>query len=730
MKNTKTITKLFLLFSLSFSSSVFAALSVVSYGISPSTVTKGDSYTVSMVLNSNIPSNYDIRVSGSSSGSGAVKLGGGQKNWSSSSTAQNVGSATLYFHLFKDGVFNGYLERKKTITIKDIPKVTSISPSSATVNEAKVFTVYGSNLPSTIKLSLQNANCGSTYDITSSSAKISCTPQSSGSKQMYVAKQSGGDAISGSPFTVSVASAPVVPKVTSISPSSATVNEAKVFTVYGSNLPSTIKLSLQNANCGSTYDITSSSAKISCTPQSSGSKQMYVAKQSGGDAISGSPFTVSVASAPVVPKVTSISPSSATVNEAKVFTVYGSNLPSTIKLSLQNANCGSTYDITSSSAKISCTPQSSGSKQMYVAKQSGGDAISGSPFTVSILELEEKLGVISGVSPDVATKGKEKQFTIVGSNLPNTIKLSIEDCDNEKTNWISKDKVFFTCTPQKSGSKKLYARSKDGGSILTNSGTYKIQVSEEVVTKPTISITKNPLVENNRLKISVNAQGNGANVVKTSLKIYPKGKISENYLKLYDYRSVTNNDYPSNMPGVGQDFDVNIVNLDSGEYEVLLFVADVNGTVAEAKTTFNFAKTKNEDEYIAEFRREFKKYDNLVYEILDSRNINSSISRAESVTLLEKFLSHNGSNFANYDTSEYYQPFADVRAGDFVPSLVRLAYYKGDNDSITPIAKENTLFKPFDKVSRQEVYRYNGGARFGLGLLLIISCINKENLPI
>jgi hypothetical protein len=315
-------------------------------------------------------------------------------------------------------------------------------------------------------------------------------------------------------------------------------------------------------------------------------------------------------------------------------------------------------------------------------------------------------------------------ISIVNDNAPITesekyqLSLNFKDVDNNLKNaFVSWGDGSTNTTIELSGGNV----SKSIEHIYTKSGnfTWRIEVNDhsnrqvstqktlvigkkEVSTKPTIVITKNPVVENNRLKISVNAQGNGANVVKTSLKIYPKGQISENYLKLYDYRSVKNGNYPNDMPGVGQDWDVNIVNFDNGEYEVLLFVADINGTVAETKTTFSFTKTKNENEYIAEFRREFKKYDNLVYEILDSRNINSSISRAESVILLEKFLSHNGSNFSNYDTSEYYQPFADVRTGDYVPSLVRLAYYKGDNDNLTILNKENTLFNPFNKVSRQE----------------------------
>ena len=103
------------------------------------------------------------------------------------------------------------------------------------------------------------------------------------------------------------------------------------------------------------------------------------------------------------------------------------------------------------------------------------------------------------------------------------------------------------------------------------------------------------------------------------------------------------------------------------------------------------------------FRQEFIHYDPRVATILKSVNKNAPVSRAEAVIMMEKFLSNKSTAFKNYDMSEYYLTFADADVNaDYHSSLLKLSYYEGDNDNITPISKENSLFRPLDKVSRQE----------------------------
>ena len=103
------------------------------------------------------------------------------------------------------------------------------------------------------------------------------------------------------------------------------------------------------------------------------------------------------------------------------------------------------------------------------------------------------------------------------------------------------------------------------------------------------------------------------------------------------------------------------------------------------------------------FRQEFINYDPSIATILNSANMDAPVSRAEAVIMMEKFLSNKSTVFKNYDMSDYYLAFADADVyADYHSSLLKLSYYEGDNDNITPISKENSLFRPLDKVSRQE----------------------------
>ena len=78
-----------------------------------------------------------------------------------------------------------------------LPIITDLSPQTATTGMQQTFIVSGSNLPSTIAMSLSGANCGNPYSVSSSSARVDCTPASTGSRQFYVAPVSGQPAISG-----------------------------------------------------------------------------------------------------------------------------------------------------------------------------------------------------------------------------------------------------------------------------------------------------------------------------------------------------------------------------------------------------------------------------------------------------------------------------------------------------------------------------------------------------
>ena len=100
------------------------------------------------------------------------------------------------------------------------------------------------------------------------------------------------------------------------------------------------------------------------------------------------------------------------------------------------------------------------------------------------------------------------------------------------------------------------------------------------------------------------------------------------------------------------------------------------------------------------FKLSLENSDTRVKEILLDGNINRTLARAEAVVLLDAVLVNN--TFAK-DMSEYFPPYADVDiSSEYSRSVTRLAYFKGLKSIETPLTKNNTLFRPLDKVSRQE----------------------------
>ena len=177
------------------------------------------------------------------------------------------------------------------------PQVTDISPKQVTKDQWTTFTITGSQLPNDLAISLQDCENNS-VNVNSSGTKAtySCIPRSAGSKNLYIKDGPGGTLVGRSPLTVTVVDVAVpTPTVSSISPLQATKGVATKFTVYGSQLPTTLAMSLEHANCGSvSVNSAGTSATISCDPQVSGNMNFYVKVRSGGSAISGSPLTVKV----------------------------------------------------------------------------------------------------------------------------------------------------------------------------------------------------------------------------------------------------------------------------------------------------------------------------------------------------------------------------------------------------------------------------------------------------
>ena len=110
--------------------------------------------------------------------------------------------------------------------------------------------------------------------------------------------------------------------------------------------------------------------------------------------------------------------------------------------------------------------------------------------TVKKDEVVDKPTVVS-ISPLTATQNQTQNYTIKGTNLPNTIIGNIEG-SRSHCSLVSHSSsvVVMSCKAEALGKKRFYLKDKSGGTAISGSESIKITVSEVTTTdtKPTITI--------------------------------------------------------------------------------------------------------------------------------------------------------------------------------------------------------------------------------------------------
>jgi len=377
------------------------------------------------------------------------------------------------------------------------PNLTSFTPSTAIVDQAKTFTVNGANIPSTVIASVEGMTGLCSRDSYSSTqAKFTCTPNVVGDKDFYVKAQSGGARLAGSgSWTIDV-QADTTPNLTSFTPSTAIVDQAKTFTVNGTNIPSTVIASIEGmTGLCSRNSYSSTQAKFTCTPNVVGDKDFYVKVQSGGARLAGSgSWTIDV-QADTTPNLTSFTPSTAIVDQAKIFTVNGTNIPSTVIANIEGMTGLCSRDSYSSTqTKFTCTPNVVGDKDFYVKAQSGGARLAGSgSWTIDVQAATTPN--LTSFTPSTAIVDQAKTFTVNGTNIPSTVIANIEGmtglCSRDS---YSSTQAKFTCTPNVVGDKDFYVKAQSGGARLAGSGSWSIDVqSSNVLPKPEFKFAGNEI---------------------------------------------------------------------------------------------------------------------------------------------------------------------------------------------------------------------------------------------
>ncbi len=391
--------------------------------VEPSTISAGESFKVYCNLNNNVPNGYKIKVKFEKGITFYKPLLGGPKNWSRNYNSSQVQSNKVYFALFNGDTLVNEFESSLFVIKASTPNPPSV-PSKPTTISATDGT-YSNK----IRIS-SYSNGAYNYKIykTTSSTPIGTTTNSyfdhtglsQGASYSYRVKacNSDGKCSGYSNSNSGSTSAPAIanPNINSLNPTSFTAsNNIQSLYINGSNFTSSDRVYINFGSGYQSYSGTgqgvyynnSSQIRFKFNTTSSGSGTWRVKlRNSAGKYSNERTFEVIPPDSIDAPTLVSLNPAKATVGESQTFTLFGRNFPSIIKLELEGGACGSTTRISSTVAKVTCTPPSSGNKRLHVAV--GGSAISGSSafFYVNITDsdTQDETPKVKAVSTDSDTR--------------------------------------------------------------------------------------------------------------------------------------------------------------------------------------------------------------------------------------------------------------------------------------------------------------------------------------
>jgi hypothetical protein len=388
------------------------------------------------------------------------------------------------------------------------PFIFAVTPEIAMLNDdTTVFTVVGKNLSEGIVFEL--ADCPNVNPIAGGTAEerlFQCTPSNTGGVKngtlqhnlLYVPVN----------FTVNVQEQ-ITPKVTSVSPLTATLNQLTTFIVVGSDLPDS--LAFEIANCSGVEAISRSpeQQQFQCTPTSVGSQEGAVKDESGNklkvffvevaEPVSEPPVDEPPVDDPPVddppvddppvddppvddppvddpppdtgctPSVDSVEPLTVTISEPVTFTVDGNCLPETTAFFLDRCRDMDNLGGTETQKKFRCTPSHDAGIQVNgeIKKEAVGGDGGNVMFNFSV-NVEWGTPEVFSVTPTSVNLNEETEFLIKGKSLGDETAFGIGECEDRVNLSRETEEQKFRCTPSHTtGSKPLIF--KDGGKVIYES---------------------------------------------------------------------------------------------------------------------------------------------------------------------------------------------------------------------------------------------------------------------
>jgi len=144
--------------------------------------------------------------------------------------------------------------------------ISSITPNTVKLNERTTFTVHGTNLPSDLALDIVDFDNIVQSGGSATELEFYATPTAIGVKNATMRDEAGGAILKTLNITVEEDSVSVTPIVSSVTPTTANLNENTTFTIAGTDLPDTLIMYIPDCENMTSLGGGTSSKQFSCTP--------------------------------------------------------------------------------------------------------------------------------------------------------------------------------------------------------------------------------------------------------------------------------------------------------------------------------------------------------------------------------------------------------------------------------------------------------------------------------
>ncbi len=601
---------------------LFLVLSIISqaasYGFTPSPATVGEGYTIYANLDGDLPSEYDIRISGSSSSSAySSELGGGPKNWYKYATPTVAGSATLYFKVYKNGVFYGNLISRTLTVNSNVPNINSVSVNPTSAVSGSTFTFSASlsaSLPSGYYAKIDFGAGYQSMSCSGSSCSKSGVANSVGTNRSYTVKivnSSGttqGNTKSGT-YTVEPTPETQYSPVVSVSSASSTV-------VEDSNYQIKLYLSDRNDNLKNVRIDWGDSSSDTWVNLSGGSTTQYIN------------HTYSVPGNYQWDALVKDHTGRTDKTSARSVTVVA-NIPTinTPYVTPPSAVAGSEFDFY---APLSASLPNGHTVQIE--------------FYDGSWKFRTEM--------DYENSTRYKLSSVISKAGTRYYRVAIFEGSTQKTDWVQKSFVATEPIINHAPVVSNYSASTVG--TVGTSVTVRVRATDS---------------DTNLGTVEINWGDEGSKAYTCS--VY-SGDI---YQCTHSYQSAGN-------------FTWGVTAYDNG---------NPNLTSNKVMGSIEVQSVVNNEAILSLLNQ-----DNLIQKMNLEQNLDEHLSRSDAIVLIDRMrvLVKNG---AEKNMEAYYKPFADVPGNaEYLPSLMRLAYYHSVSFDGNPINKYNTLFNPMRHMSREE----------------------------